>query len=76
MDFWIFFHVTLLLNLYCLFEKIENKCKRGRGWPILIKHMFYTSMQLESYGQKYATYTCPDLKLKHFEGICQQSSLF
>ena len=28
------FHIHLFLKLYCLFEKTENKRKRGRGWPI------------------------------------------
>ena len=28
-----FFHIDLLKNLYCLFEKTENKQNRGRGWP-------------------------------------------
>ena len=27
----------LLQKLYCLFEKTENKRKRGRGWPIFRK---------------------------------------
>ena len=34
MEIWTFFHIDLLLKLYCLFEKTENKRKRGRGWPI------------------------------------------
>ena len=34
MDNWTFFHIDLLLKLYFLFEKIENKQKRGWGWPI------------------------------------------
>ena len=29
-----FFHIYWLYKLYCLFEKTENKLKRGRGWPI------------------------------------------
>ena len=29
------FHIDLLLKLY-LFEKTENKRKRGRGWAILL----------------------------------------
>ena len=32
------FHVDLLLKLYCLFEKTENKRKRVWGWPIF-KHL-------------------------------------
>ena len=28
-----FFHIDLF-KLYYLFEKTENKLKRGRGWPI------------------------------------------
>ena len=28
-----FFHIDLLLKLYCLFEKTENKRKRGRVGP-------------------------------------------
>ena len=31
------FHIHLLLKLYCLFEKTENKQKRGRGWPNFFK---------------------------------------
>ena len=31
------FHIDLLLKLYCLFEKTENKQKRGRGWPTFLK---------------------------------------
>ena len=30
----IFFNINLLQKLYCLFEKTQNKQKRGRGWPI------------------------------------------
>ena len=35
--YWIdrtFFHIDLLSKLYCLFEKTENKLKRGRSGPI------------------------------------------
>ena len=38
--FWMditYFHIDLLLELYCLFEKTENKRKRGWGWPIFLK---------------------------------------
>ena len=28
-----FFHI----DLYCLFEKTENKPKRGQGWPSFLK---------------------------------------
>ena len=34
---WTFFHINLLQNLHCLFEKTGNKRKRGRGWPIFNK---------------------------------------
>ena len=34
MDNWTFFHIDLLLKLYFLLQKIENKQKRGWGWPI------------------------------------------
>ena len=35
LDGMTFFHIDLLQNLYgCLFEKTENKQKKGRGWPI------------------------------------------
>ena len=30
------FHIDLLLELNFLFEKTENKRKRGRGWPIIL----------------------------------------
>ena len=36
---WTFFHIDLLHKLYCLFEKTENKQKRGWGWPIFKKNM-------------------------------------
>ena len=29
-----FFSHILVVKLYCLFEKTENKRKRGMGWPI------------------------------------------
>ena len=33
------FYIDLLYKLYgCLFEKTENKRKRGRGWPIFKKN--------------------------------------
>ena len=31
------FHIDLFLKLYWLFEKTENKQKRGRGWPTFLK---------------------------------------
>ena len=37
----------LLQKLYCLFEKTENKRKRGRGWPIFFKkNHFYQNASL------------------------------
>ena len=41
-----FFHIDLLLKLYCLFEKTKNKQKRGHGWPIFLKKTFFTSFPL------------------------------
>ena len=36
--YWIdIFHIDWLQKLYCLFEKTENKLKRGRGRPIFKK---------------------------------------
>ena len=32
-----FFHIDFLLKLYCLFEKTDNKQKRGGGWSIFQK---------------------------------------
>ena len=29
-----FFHIDLLQELHCLFEKTKNKVKRVRAWPI------------------------------------------
>ena len=29
-----FFHIDLLQELHCLFEKAKNKVKRVRAWPI------------------------------------------
>ena len=34
MNIWTFFYFELLQKLYCLFEKTENKRKRGQGWSI------------------------------------------
>ena len=31
-----FSHI-FVVKLYCLFEKTENKPKRGRGWTIFLK---------------------------------------
>ena len=31
------FHIHLLLKLYCLLEKDQEKTKRGRGWSICFK---------------------------------------
>ena len=36
---WHFSH-WFVVWLYCLFEKTENKRKRGRGWPIFFKKTF------------------------------------
>ena len=33
------FHIHLLWKLYCLFEKTENKQKRGRGWPNFLQYV-------------------------------------
>ena len=39
-----FFHIDLF-KLYYLFEKTENKLKRGRGWPIENNfYRFYDSL--------------------------------
>ena len=39
-----FFHIDLF-KLYYLFEKTENKLKRGRGWPIEYNfYRFYDSL--------------------------------
>ena len=34
MDIWTFLHIDLLKKMYYLFEKTENKRKRGWSWPI------------------------------------------
>ena len=36
-DYWL----VVKIVLYCLFEKTENKRKRGRGWPIFFKKTSY-----------------------------------
>ena len=42
------FHIHLLLKLYCLFEKTENKQKKGRGWPIFKKKTKSVVASMES----------------------------
>ena len=44
-----FFHIVLLWRLYCLFEKTENKWKRGQGWPIFLKKIPTLESWLVSY---------------------------
>ena len=34
---WVFFTLICCKKIYCLFEKTENKRKRGRSWPIFKK---------------------------------------
>ena len=35
---WYFFTLICCKKLYCLFEKTENKRKRGRDWPIFFNN--------------------------------------
>ena len=35
-----FFHIDLLLKMYCLFEKTKNNHRSGRGWPTFLKKHF------------------------------------
>ena len=35
-----FFNIDLLLKLYCLFERTENKQKRGTGLAYFFKKMY------------------------------------
>ena len=43
-----FFHDDLLLKLYCLFGKTEDKRKRGRGWPFFKKRFELASAGIDN----------------------------
>ena len=40
--------------MYCLFEKTENKQKRGRDWPIFFKKWMFSSLKNTSDGESNA----------------------
>ena len=50
---WTFFHINLLYNLYCLFEKAENIFNWGQGWPIFLLATINSAMNLHSKIKRY-----------------------
>ena len=62
-----FFHIDLLLALYCLFEKTKNKRKRDRGWSIF-KLKILESGQV----QKSILFPDPSPHLEHDKRVWRQ----
>ena len=63
-----FLHIDLLLKLYCLFEKTENKRKRGLGWTIFLKKSHLVFGEVSSCGTAYWQTRCFDTSGQSYQG--------